>query len=95
MQTTRIARPRREAGYFRLSAEEMGRSVERVGLPEESEETARDVMNGEVYSVGPDAGLRENRPDDVAPGHPPGVRQRGRPPCGLISTTEILGALSA
>ena len=89
------ARPRREAGFFHLSTEEMGRDVERVGLPSESEETAADLMTAEIYSVSPEAGLREIAKTMSSHRiHRVFVQEGGRY-VGLISTMEILDALSA
>jgi CBS domain-containing protein len=90
------ARPRREPGYFHLSSEEMQEEdFDEFELPEEAEETARDVMNAELFSVSPGAGLREiasvmakHRIHRVL------VEERGRF-LGILSTLEILNALSA
>lgn len=54
------ARPRRSRGYFHLSSEELDDDdFERTELPEETEETAEDVMTAEVFSVAADASLAE------------------------------------
>ena len=54
------ARPRRGAGFFHLSAEELlDDDFEAFNVPAEAEETAGDLMTGEIYSVGVDAGLKE------------------------------------
>ena len=89
------ARPRRDDGYFHMSSEEMGRGVERIGLPKEAEETAADLMNAEVFSVGPDAGLKEIASMMTAHGiHRVFIKEDGRH-IGLVSTMEIMRALSA
>ncbi len=89
------ARPRRDEGYFEMSSEDMGRNVVRVGLPKEAEATASDLMNAEVYFVGPDAGLREIATLMAKKGiHRVFVKEDDRF-VGLISTTEIVHALSA
>lgn len=89
------ARPRREAGFYHLSTEELGRDVELIGLPAESEETAADLMTAEIYSVSPDAGLREiAKTMSSRRIHRVFVQDGGRY-VGLISTMEILDALSA
>ena len=88
------ARPRREAGFFRLSSEEMGRDLEIVGLPPESEETAADLMTAEIYSVSPDAGLREIATTMAKHRIHRVFVQGDKQYLGLISTMEILNALS-
>jgi CBS domain-containing protein len=90
------SRPRRGRGYFHLSYEEMDEEdADAFEVPEESEDTAEDVMNSQIYSVGPDAGLPEiaavmakHRIHRVL------VEENGRF-LGLLSTTELLEALSA
>jgi len=64
-------------------------------LPHESEDTARDVMTAEIYAVDVDSGLKEiattmhsHRIHRVL------VQEAGKH-VGLISTMEILAALSA
>lgn len=89
------SRPRREAGFFRLSSEDMGRDVEIVGLPAESEETAADLMTAEIYSVSPEAGLREIAMKMAKHRIHRIFVQGNNQYLGLISTMEILDALSA
>jgi CBS-domain-containing membrane protein len=90
------ARPRRGAGYFHLSSEEMlDEDFESLELPEEAEETAADVMTAEVYSVSPDDGIREIAAQMAKHGvHRVLVQKDGRF-LGILSTMEVLQALSA
>ena len=90
------ARPRRGPGFYHLSSEETeDEDFDSFEVPEESEETAADVMTGEIYSVDVSAGLKE-----IATAmakhriHRILVRENGRH-VGLISTMEILNALGA
>lgn len=90
------ARPRRGHGFYHLSSEEtQDEDFDSFEVPEESEETAEDVMTGEIYSVKIDAGLKE-----IAAAmakhriHRVLVQDAGRH-VGLISTMEILNALGA
>lgn len=90
------SRPRRGGGFFHLSSAELDdgdwNSFE---VPAEAEDTAQDVMTAEIYSVDVGAGLRdiartmhEHRIHRVL------VKENERY-VGLISTLEILAALSA
>jgi CBS domain-containing protein len=90
------ARPRRDAGYFHLSSEDMLEDdYEAVDLPEESEETAADVMTSQIYSVGPEAGLPEIAARMVKHGiHRLLVQEDGRF-LGILGTLEVLKVLSA
>jgi CBS domain-containing protein len=90
------ARPRRDRGYFHLSSEEMlDEDFESVGLPEEAEETAADVMTPDVYSVAPDAGLPEIAAEMLKHKvHRLLVQQRGQF-LGILSTLDVLQALSS
>jgi CBS domain-containing protein len=90
------ARPRRGRGYFHLSSEEMlDEDFESLELPEEAEETVADVMTAEVFSVPPDAGIREIAAQMSKHGvHRVLVQEDGRF-LGILSTMEILQALSA
>jgi CBS domain-containing protein len=90
------SRPRRGHGYYHLSSEELNEvDFDSFDLPEESEDTAESIMTAEVYSVGPDAGLREiARVMAEHRIHRVLVTDNAR--CvGLISTLEILDALAA
>jgi CBS domain-containing protein len=90
------AHPRRGTGFYHLDSEELLEDdFESFEVPSEAEETAGDIMNAEVYSVGPEAGLREiaalmfkHRVHRVL------VQEDGKY-VGLISTMEILDSLSA
>lgn len=90
------ARPRRGHGFYHLSSEEMlDDDYDSFEVPQESEETAENVMSAEIYSVDVDAGLRgiastmsKHKIHRVL------VTEKGRH-VGLITTMEILGALTA
>jgi CBS domain-containing protein len=88
-------RPRRNRGYFHLSSEEMDEEdADAFEVPEESEDTAEDVMTSQIYTVGPDAGLTEIAAVMAKHKiHRVLVEQTGKF-LGLLSTTEILEALS-
>ena len=90
------ARPRRSAGFFHLSAEELlDDDFESFSVPAEAEETAGDLMTGEIYSVAVDAGLKEIAQSMIDHKvHRLLVQEDGRY-VGLVSTMEILAALSA
>lgn len=90
------ARPRRGHGFFHLSSEEtLDDDFESFEVPEESEETARDLMTAQVFTVPAGAGLKE-----VADAmckhkvHRVLVEEGGRL-VGLVSTLDILEALRA
>ena len=90
------SRPRRGAGFYHLSSEEMlEEDFESFEVPAESEDTAESVMTAQVYAVNVDDGLRtiaammsKHRIHRVL------VEDSGRH-VGLISTMEILDALNA
>jgi CBS domain-containing protein len=90
------ARPRRGHGYFHLSTEEMLEDdYEAVDLPEEAEDTAGDVMTAQVFSVPPGAGLREVAATMLKHGVHRVLVQDGEQFLGLLSTRDVLEALSA
>ncbi len=90
------SRPRRGHGFYHLSSEEMlEEDFDSFDVPDESEDTAEDVMTGQIFSVSADAGLKEiagvmaeHRIHRVL------VQENGRN-VGLISAMEILDALGA
>ena len=90
------AKPRRGHGYFRLSTEELGdEDAEAFEVPEESEDTARDVMSAQVFTVPASAGLREIA--DVLCQHKIHrvlVEDAGKL-IGLIGTLDVMEALRA
>lgn len=90
------ARPRRGAGFFHLSTEELlDDDFDAFSVPAEAEETAGDIMTGEIYSVSVDAGLKEIAQSMLEHKvHRLLVQQDGQY-VGLVSTMEILAALSA
>lgn len=90
------ARPRRGQGFFELSTEELeDEDYDAFEVPAESEDTARDVMTGQIHTVPGAAGLKE-----IAEAmckhkvHRVLVEDDGRL-LGLISTLDILEALRA
>lgn len=90
------ARPRRGAGFFELSTEELEEEdLDAFEVPEEAEETARDVMTAQIHTVPGAAGLKE-----IADAmcrhkvHRVLVEEEGRL-LGLISTLDILEGLRA
>ncbi len=88
--------PRRTRGYYHVSSEELDDDdFDSFEVPEESEETAADLMTAEVFSVPGDANLKqiaatmaEHRVHRVL------VQENGKY-IGLISTMEILECLRA
>jgi CBS domain-containing protein len=89
------ARPRRGQGFYHLSTEEMlEEDFDSFEVPEESEETAEDVMSAEIYSVPAHAGLVEIAALMAKHNiHRVLVAEEGRH-VGLITTTEVLKALA-
>ena len=88
------ARPRRGRGWFHLDTNELDEEdVESSEVPEEAEETARDVMTAEVYSVPDDAGLRDiARTMHEHHIHRVLVEADGMY-VGLVTTMDLLGAI--
>lgn len=88
--------PRRGAGFFHLSSQEMLEDdFESFAIPAESEDTAQDVMTAQIYSVPSTAGLKEIATAMVKYKiHRVLVQDNGNY-VGLISTMEILDSLSA
>lgn len=89
------ARPRRDHGFYHLSSEEMLEDdFDSFEVPDESEETAEDVMSAEIYSVPAEAGLMEiARIMAKHKIHRVLVAENGRH-VGLITTLEVLQALA-
>ncbi len=90
------ARPRRGHGYFELSTEELEEEdLDSFEVPEEAEETARDVMTAQIHTVPGGAGLKEIA-DAMCTHkvHRVLVEDQGRL-LGLISTLDILEGLRA
>lgn len=90
------ATPRRGPGFFHLSTEEMSDDdFDTFEVPAEAEETAGDIMSGEVFSVDAGAGLKEIAVEMVEHRvHRVLVAENGKY-VGLISTMEIIDSLSA
>jgi CBS domain-containing protein len=89
------ARPRRGRGFFHLSSEELlDEDYDSADIPEESEETAIDVMTAEVYRVDESAPLAEIAKTMVKHRiHRVLVESRGHF-AGILGTFEVLGALT-
>ncbi len=88
--------PRRGPGFFHLSSEEMqDEDFDTFQVPAEAEETAGDIMTGEVFSVQADAGLKDIAGEMVGHRVHRLLVEEGGKYIGLISTMEILDALSA
>ncbi|HVG94843.1 MAG TPA: CBS domain-containing protein [Planctomycetota bacterium] len=89
------ARPRRGRGWFQIDTDVLDED-DMVGsseIPEEAEETARDVMTAEVYSVPEDAGIRDiARLMHAHHIHRVLVEADGMY-VGLLSTMDLLGAI--
>jgi CBS domain-containing protein len=90
------AKPRRGQGWFRLSTEELAdEDLESFEVPAEAEETARDIMTAQVFTVPASAGLREiANAMSKQKVHRVLVEDGGKL-VGLISTLDILEALGA
>ena len=90
------ARPRRGNGFYHLSSEDtQDEDFDTFEVPEEAEETAEDVMTAQVYSVPVTAGLKEIAALMAKHKiHRVLVEDAGKH-VGLVSTMEILEAMSA
>ncbi len=90
------ARPRRGHGFFHLSSEEtLDEDFDSFEVPDEAEETARDIMTATVYTVPAGAGLKEIAATLCKHKvHRVLVEEQGRL-VGLVSTLDILDALRA
>ena len=90
------SQPRRGPGFFHLSSEEMeDEDFDTFEVPDEAEETAGDIMTGEVFSVAADAGLSQIAGEMVRHRVHRLLVEEGGKYIGLISTMEILDSLSA
>ena len=88
--------PRRGRGFFHLSSEEMlDDDFESFEVPDEAEETAGDIMSGQVFAIPADAGLKEIATAMVEHKVHRLLVQEGGKYIGLVSTMEILDSLSA
>lgn len=87
--------PRRAPAFYDLTSDEtLEEDLDRRSTPREAEETAADVMTGEVYSVPVDADLRTvARAMTKRRVHRLLVERDGRY-VGLVSTLEVLAALA-
>ncbi len=89
------ARPRRSRGYFHLSSEELeDDDYELTELPEETEETAEDVMTAEVFSVSADAPLADVARTMVEKRIHRVLVQSGGHFAGIVGSFEILEVLA-
>jgi CBS domain-containing protein len=88
------ARPRRAAGFYQLSTEELEEEdLVAFEVPEKGEDTVKDIMNAEVFTISADAGLQEIARKMVELNiHRILVDEKKRH-IGLISTMDILRAL--
>jgi CBS domain-containing protein len=88
--------PRRGHGFYHLSSNELSDDdFDSFDVPKEAEETAGDLMSGEVLSVSVEAGLREIARVMVDRKiHRVLVQEDGKY-VGLISTMEILDSLGS
>ena len=89
------ARSSHSVGFYNMSSDEfLEGKVESLEIPEESEETAGEVMTAEVFAVNADADLREVCQKLVQLNiHRVLVEDQGRT-VGLISTMDIVKALA-
>ena len=89
------ARPSHGVGFYNMSSDEfLEGKVESLEIPEESEETAGEVMTAEVFAVNARADLREVCQKLVKLNiHRVLVEDGGRT-VGLISTMDIVKALA-
>ncbi len=89
-------RPRRGSGFYHLSMEELDDgNFNSFEVPAESEDTAADVMTAEIYAVDVSDDLKAVAKAMHSRGiHRVLVQEDGKH-VGLISTMEILAALSA
>jgi CBS domain-containing protein len=88
------ARPRRGPGFYHLSSEELlDDDFDSFEVPEESEETAADVMTGGIYAVPADAGLATVAATMARHGVHRLLVTDGGAFVGLVGTLEILRAL--
>jgi len=90
------AQPRRGPGFFHLSSEEMQEEdFSTFEVPAEAEETVGDIMSGDVFSVNASAGLSDIAKEMVEHRVHRLLVEEGGKYVGLISTLEILDALSS
>lgn len=89
------ARPRR-SGFYHVDAEELDEEdLDAYELPEEGEETAEQVMTGQVLSVPPTATLREVARTMVKHQvHRLLVQDVGNKMVGIVSTMDIVRAMT-
>lgn len=89
------ARPRRSRGYFHLSSEALeDDDYELTELPEETEETAEDVMTAEVFSVSADAPLADVARTMVEKRIHRVLVQSGGHFAGIVGSFEVLEVLA-
>jgi CBS domain-containing protein len=89
------ARPGHGVGFYNMSSDEfLEGKVESFEIPEESEETAGELMTAEVYAIDADAGLKELCQKMVNLKIHRVLVEQGGKTVGLISTMDILRALA-
>ncbi len=88
--------PRRGAGFYHLSTEDLlDDDFNAFELPEESEEIAENIMTAQIFSVPVDAGLKDIAATMAEHKVHRVLVKEGDKYVGLVSTLEILDALSA
>ena len=88
------SRPRHE-GFYNMSSEELlEEDMESLELPEESQETAGELMTAQVYTVAADASLRDVCSSMVKLKIHRILVEDNKRTVGLISTMDILKALA-
>ena len=88
------SRPGRE-GFYNMSSEELSEEdMDAFEMPEESQETAGEIMTAQVYTVAAEAGLQEICRKMVKLNIHRILVEQDRKTVGLISTMDILKALA-
>ena len=89
------SRPRRGHGFYRQPTEELeDEDFEAFEVPEEAEETARDIMTAEIHAVAADAKLQDIARQMVEHSIHRVLVQDSKKYIGLISTMDVLRALT-
>lgn len=88
--------PRRGSGFYHLSAEELlDDDFDSFEIPEESEEIAENIMTAQIFSVPVDAGLKDIAATMARHKVHRVLVKEDEKYVGIVSTLEILDALSA
>ncbi len=89
------SRPRRKGSFYHLSSEELlEEDFGSFDVPQESEETAGDLMTAQVYSTSPDAKLASIAKQMVELSVHRILVVEGTKTLGIISTMDIMRALA-